>query len=143
MRVDDCPARCGFGTEARTGQQGADLFARQEGGGWKFAGREDSLVKIHGRWVNLVELEERLSLGAPGIAEAAAVCVPDGDGVDAVAFFYVARDAASVGAALQAGASEMPPHQRPRWLHAVETLPRTATGKILRRQLQALHRTLG
>ena len=117
----------------------ADLFARDQNGGWCFAGREDSLVKIHGRWVNLVELEERLSLRAPGIAEAAAVCVPDADGVDAVAFFFVAGDPTAVEAALRAAAEAMPPHQRPRWLHVVDALPRTPTGKLLRRKLQDLH----
>jgi acyl-coenzyme A synthetase/AMP-(fatty) acid ligase len=117
----------------------ADLFAREDNGGWHFAGREDSLVKIHGRWVNLVELEERLSLRAPGIAEAAAVCVPDADGVDAVAFFFVAGDPSAVEAALRAAAEAMPPHQRPRWLHVVDALPRTPTGKLLRRKLQDLH----
>ena len=117
----------------------ADLFARDQNGGWRFAGREDSLVKIHGRWVNLVELEERLSLRAPGIAEAAAVCVPDADGVDAVAFFFVASDSAAVEAALRAAADAMPPHQRPSWLHGVDALPRTPTGKLLRRKLQELH----
>jgi acyl-coenzyme A synthetase/AMP-(fatty) acid ligase/rubrerythrin len=120
----------------------ADLFARNEAGGWRFAGREDSLVKIRGRWVNLVELEERLSLKSPGIVEAAAVCVPDSDGVDAVAFFFVADDDAAAGAALRACADTLPHYQRPRWLHAVATLPRTPTGKLLRRKLQELHRTL-
>jgi acyl-coenzyme A synthetase/AMP-(fatty) acid ligase/rubrerythrin len=120
----------------------ADLFVRNEAGGWRFAGREDSLVKIRGRWVNLVELEERLSVGASGIAEAAAVCVPDGDGVDAVALFYVAANEAAAGAALRACADTLPHYQRPRWLHAVDVLPRTPTGKLLRRKLQELHRTL-
>jgi acyl-coenzyme A synthetase/AMP-(fatty) acid ligase/rubrerythrin len=120
----------------------ADLFARDEGGGWHFAGREDSLVKIHGRWVNLVELEERLASRAPEVLEAAAVCVPDADGVDAVAFFYVTNDSAAAGAELQALTGALPPHQRPRWLHAVDVLPRTPTGKIQRRRLQDLHRTL-
>jgi acyl-coenzyme A synthetase/AMP-(fatty) acid ligase/rubrerythrin len=120
----------------------ADLFAPNEAGGWRFAGREDSLVKIRGRWVNLVELEERLSSRSPGIVEAAAVCVPDSDGVDAVAFFFVADDDAAAGAALRACADTLPPYQRPRWLHAVATLPRTPTGKLLRRKLQELHRTL-
>ena len=120
----------------------ADLFARDAAGVWRFAGREDSLVKIHGRWVNLVELEERLCAAFPGIAEAAAVCVPDSDGVDAVAFFFVARDDAAASAALRACADALPSYQRPRWLHPVTSLPRTPTGKLLRRKLQDLHRTL-
>jgi acyl-coenzyme A synthetase/AMP-(fatty) acid ligase/rubrerythrin len=121
----------------------ADLFVRNEAGGWRFAGREDSLVKIRGRWVNLVELEERLSAGATGIAEAAAVCVPDADGVDAVALFFVAGNEAAADAALRACADTLPHYQRPRWLHAVDVLPRTPTGKLLRRKLQELHRTRG
>jgi benzoate-CoA ligase len=120
----------------------ADLFAQEPHGGWRFAGREDSLVKIHGRWVNLVELEERLTSRTPGVHEAAAVCVPDEDGVDAVAFFYAADDAAAGRAALQDTAGSLPPHQRPRWWHAVPTLPRGPTGKLLRRKLRELHRTL-
>jgi acyl-coenzyme A synthetase/AMP-(fatty) acid ligase/rubrerythrin len=120
----------------------ADLFVRNEAGGWRFAGREDSLVKIRGRWVNLAELEEKLSAGASGVAEAAAVCVPDADGVDAVAFFFVAGNEAAADAALRACADALPPYQRPRWLHAVDALPRTPTGKLLRRKLQELHRTL-
>ncbi|MCX7891967.1 MAG: AMP-binding protein [Burkholderiales bacterium] len=120
----------------------ADLWARDAAGGWRFAGREDSLVKIRGRWVNLIELGERLAAGADGILESAAVCVPDEDGVDAVAFFFVARDPASARAALAARAEALPPHQRPRWLHDVPGLPRTPTGKLLRRKLAELHRSL-
>lgn len=121
----------------------ADLFARDASGGWLFAGREDSLVKIHGRWVNLVELEERLASKAPGLKEAAAVLVPDADGVDAVAFFFAATDDTAARAALQACASALPPHQRPRWWHAVEALPRGPTGKLLRRKLRELHQAMG
>lgn len=121
----------------------ADLFAREAGSGWRFAGREDSLVKIRGRWVNLVELEERFARHTPAMAEGAAVCVPDADGVDAVAFFFVASDSAAVQASLRAAADALPPHQRPRWLHRVDALPRTATGKLLRRRLQQLHAEQG
>lgn len=117
----------------------ADLWARDAGGGWRFAGREDSLVKIRGRWVNLIDLAERLATQAPAVIEGAAVCVPDDDGVDAVAFFYVASDAAAARTALQAGAETLPHYQRPRWLHAVESLPRTPTGKLQRRRLRDLH----
>jgi acyl-coenzyme A synthetase/AMP-(fatty) acid ligase len=118
----------------------ADLFLRTASGGWRFAGREDSLVKIKGRWVNLVELEERLAAGVPGLLESGAVCVPDADGVDCVALFYVARDgeAAAVERALREKAAAMPPYQRPGALHSVPVLPRTPTGKLLRRRLAEL-----
>ena len=122
----------------------ADLFVRLASGGWRFAGREDSMVKVHGRWVDLVALEQRLAAASPRVVEAAAVCVPDADGVDAVALFYVAAggDDAAADAALRSGADALPHHQRPRWLHPVAELPRTPTGKLLRRRLQELHRTL-
>ena len=121
----------------------ADLFLQTESGGWRFAGREDSLVKIHGRWVNLAELEETLSTQTPGLREGAAVLVSDADGVDAVAFFFSAGDAAAAASSLQQRAAALPPHQRPRWWHAVDALPRGPTGKLLRRKLQELHATLG
>lgn len=121
----------------------ADLFLRTESGRWRFAGREDSLVKVFGRWVNLIELEERLAAACPGIVEGAAVSLPDADGVDAIAFFYVEKaGASSLADALRAEIAALQPYRRPRWLHAVPALPRTATGKLLRRKLSELHRTL-
>jgi acyl-coenzyme A synthetase/AMP-(fatty) acid ligase/rubrerythrin len=118
----------------------ADLFLRTESGGWRFAGREDSLVKIKGRWVNLVELEERLGAGLPGLLEAGCVCVPDADGVDCIAMFFVARDGAAedVRKVLHERAATLPPYQRPGVWQAVPLLPRTPTGKLLRRRLVEL-----
>jgi acyl-CoA synthetase (AMP-forming)/AMP-acid ligase II len=78
------------------------------------------------------------------MAEAAAVTVPDADGVDAVALFFVAQDGAPRldTAALREHADRLPPYQRPRWLHPVDVLPRTPTGKLVRRRLRELHREL-
>jgi acyl-coenzyme A synthetase/AMP-(fatty) acid ligase len=112
----------------------ADLFVR-EGMGWRFAGREDTLVKLCGRWVDLAALEDRLAADLPGLREAAAACVADADGVDAVALFFVADEAEPVRARLAERIAMLPPHQRPAWLHPLDALPRTATGKLLRRQL--------
>ncbi len=123
----------------------ADLFVRTAGGGWRFAGREDSLVKIKGRWVNLVEVEDRLGTGAPGVREAAAVCVPDVDGVDQVVLFYAASDPeqAAVENTLRERAAALPGYQRPSRMHRVDLLPRTPTGKLLRRRLAELLRSAG
>jgi acyl-coenzyme A synthetase/AMP-(fatty) acid ligase len=121
----------------------ADLWLRNAAGGWQFAGREDSLVKIRGRWVNLIELAEQLAAHAQCVIEGAAVCVPDDDGVDALAYFYVAADEARAQEALKNHAQMLPHYQRPRWLHAITSLPRGPTGKLLRRKLQELHRALG
>ena len=120
----------------------ADLFERAGPDAWRFAGREDSLVKIRGRWVDLADLEERLAIACPSIVEGAATSFPDDDGVAAIAFFYVLKpDApANAGSALTAFAETFLPHyQRPRWLRSVASLPRTATGKLLRRKLRDLH----
>jgi acyl-coenzyme A synthetase/AMP-(fatty) acid ligase len=119
----------------------ADLFEQEHDGRWRFAGREDALVKVRGRWVDLVELEELVAAGCPGIAEAAAVAVPDAEGVTEIALVYARHPDAGydVGAALGALVQAMPPHRRARWVHEVVSLPRTATGKLLRRQLRDVH----
>lgn len=120
----------------------ADLFVASGDGGWRFAGREDSLVKISGRWVSLAEVEERFALAVDGLRELAAVAVPDRDGIDGVALFYVAgpgTEDAIERRLIEHGAT-LPPHQRPRGYHPVAALPRTATGKLLRRRLAELLR---
>ena len=82
--------------------------------------------------------------GLMSIAEAAAVLVPDGDGVDAVALFFVAQPGAPLldATTLREHADRLPPFQRPHWLHPIEVLPRTATGTLVRRRLRDLHLAL-
>lgn len=112
----------------------ADLFVATAGG-WRFAGREDALVKVRGRWVDLGALEDRLAADVPGLFESAAALLPDADGVAAIVFFYAADDAEAARACLAARCALLPPHQRPARLQPLPALPRTATGKLLRREL--------
>ncbi len=118
-----------------------DLFVPVDGGGWRFAGREDSLVKINGRWVDLVALEERLTLTCFGIREGAVIAAPDADGVAAIAFYYAPREEVESCAesCLERFTTSLPHFQRPRWMRAVPALPRTPTGKLLRRKLLEMH----
>ncbi|MCW5634055.1 MAG: AMP-binding protein, partial [Rubrivivax sp.] len=113
----------------------ADLFVAAGAGQWRFAGRDDSLVKLRGRWVDLVALEQRLLSEVGELREAAAVRVADADGLEAVAFFYVADDPARAAGHLAERIAALPPHQRPQRCQPLPALPRTGTGKLLRREL--------
>jgi acyl-coenzyme A synthetase/AMP-(fatty) acid ligase len=101
-------------------------------------------VKVHGRWVDLVDLEQSIATACSGLAEAAAVAVPDADGVDAIALFFVVQPGAPVldDSALREHADRLPPFQRPRWLHPIDAMPRTPTGKLMRRRLREMHAAL-
>jgi acyl-coenzyme A synthetase/AMP-(fatty) acid ligase len=74
------------------------------------------------------------------VAEAACVPVPDVDGLERLALFVTpAGDpAAAQRAAAQACERMLPRHKRPKWVRAVDELPRTATGKIQRFRLREI-----
>jgi acyl-coenzyme A synthetase/AMP-(fatty) acid ligase len=117
-----------------------DVFVRDADGFYVHQGRSDELLKIAGQWVQPGELEEAVS-ALEAIAEAACVTAPDADGFERLALFVAARGAdadAAVAAAERACAEKLPRHKRPKWVLPVETLPRTATGKVQRFKLREL-----
>jgi acyl-coenzyme A synthetase/AMP-(fatty) acid ligase len=86
-------------------------------------GRLDSQVSVGGLKVDLTEVEQTLA-GLPGVT--AAVVVFDG-GIEAyVMLSDPAADPESELAPLLAG------YKRPRVVHVLDQLPRTATGKLVR-----------
>lgn len=116
-----------------------DVFARDAQGYFVHQGRSDELVKIAGQWVQPGELEEAAGL-APAVAEAACVPVPDADGLERLALFVTAKEdpAAAQRAAMEACERTLPRHKRPKWVRAIEELPRTATGKVQRFKLREI-----
>jgi long-chain acyl-CoA synthetase len=98
-------------------------------------GRRDDLVISGG--VNVYPAEVERVLGElPGVTEVAAFGVAD-DGVGA------AVEVAVVGsvderAVLDHARGSLPPARRPKRVHVVDDLPRTSTGKVLRRELPDL-----
>ena len=116
-----------------------DVFVRDAEGHYLHQGRSDELVKIAGQWVQPGELEEAVA-GEPSIAEAACVAVPDGDGLERLALFVAARGSAeeALRAATAACERSLPRHKRPKWVRAVDELPRTVTGKVQRFKLREL-----
>jgi benzoate-CoA ligase len=116
-----------------------DLFVRDADGFFAHQGRADELVKVAGQWVQPAELEEAVT-SEPGIAEAACVQVTDSEGFERLALFVAARggQAEAVAAAGRICEEKLPRFKRPKWIRAVEELPRTATGKIQRFKLREL-----
>jgi len=116
-----------------------DVFVRDAQGYYVHQGRSDELLKIAGQWVQPGELEELAGLEA-AVAEAACVPVPDADGLERLALFVTATGDAMAAqrAALQACERALPRHKRPKWVRAIDELPRTATGKVQRFKLREI-----
>jgi benzoate-CoA ligase len=116
-----------------------DLFVRDAHGYYIHQGRSDELLKIAGQWVQPGELEAVAAQQA-AVAEAACVPVADADGLERLALFVTARNdpAAAQRAAQEACERLLPRHKRPKWVRAVDELPRTATGKVQRFKLREI-----
>jgi benzoate-CoA ligase len=114
-----------------------DLFARDAEGFYVHQGRADELMKVAGQWVWPTELEEA-ALAQAAVAEAACVAVTDADGLQRLALFVTAREAEDPTRAAAAACERLPRHKRPKWIRALDELPRTATGKIQRFKLREI-----
>jgi fatty acid CoA ligase FadD36 len=99
----------------------------------RIVGRESvDLIKTGGFRVGAGEIETVL-LAHPGVSEAAVIGVPDDDlGQRIVAF--VVGDAVPE-ALIDFVAEELSVHKRPRQVRVVDSLPRNAMGKVLKKEL--------
>lgn len=123
-------------------------WARRDADGYYFIlGRADDVINVAGHRLGTREIEEALSSHA-GVAEVAVVGVADELKGQVVAAFVVAKDAASVADATGCQALEkalmatvdqqLGAIARPAKIHFVALLPKTRSGKLLRRSIQAL-----
>ncbi|MGW0179411.1 acetate--CoA ligase [Nocardia sp. NPDC003345] len=130
-----------------------ERFAEQ---GWYFAGdgakldvngdlwvlgRVDDVMNVSGHRISTAEVESAL-VGHAGVAEAAVVgATDDTTGQGIVAFVILAAGATDTGQAMvdelkAEVAREISPIARPREIHVVPELPKTRSGKIMRRLLR-------
>ncbi len=91
-------------------------------------GRQDSQVSVGGLKVDLTEVEQTLA-ALPGVT--AAVVVHD-RGTGGIEAYAELADPAAADATVRDLAGLLAAYKRPRQLHAVDRLPRTATGKLVR-----------
>jgi len=115
-----------------------DLARQAHGRRLEYLGRCDDVIKSRGYRIGPGEIEHALKLH-PSVEDAAAVGVADPEiGQHIKAFVHLrvaALDAALEGELRELVASTVGPHARPREIESIEHLPRTETGKLLRREL--------
>jgi 3-hydroxy-4-methylanthranilate adenylyltransferase len=90
-------------------------------------GRRDSQVSVGGLKVDLTEVEHTLA----ALPEVANVVVIHDHAIEA---YLVLTEGAELPAVERQVTTRLAPYKRPRRLHVVEQLPRTATGKLVRSQ---------
>jgi 4-hydroxybenzoate-CoA ligase len=117
-----------------------DTYTRDAEGYFRFQGRSDEMLKVGGIWVSPFEVEEAL-ISHPAVLEAAVIGRADRDGLIKPKAFVILQQTASQADTL---IIELQTHVKqrigvwkyPRWIEFVDTLPKTATGKIQRFRLR-------
>ena len=113
-----------------------DLVRADGHGGFRFAGRLDDVIKVAGRTVYLVEIEQALQAHS-GIDEVAVVPAADGTRGEVPRAIVVPSDPALTPAALTLWCrTHLRPEQLPRRIELVSELPRAASGKLDRAALR-------
>ncbi len=132
----DATAEAFIGEWYRTG----DVVTRDESGRFFFKGRADDVMKCSGFRISPFEVESALQ-SHPAVLEAAAVEFPDELRGNVVKAFVTLRDGHAPSDDLAAGITEhvrrqLAPFKAPKHVEFVATLPKTQSGKILRRELR-------
>jgi len=119
-----------------------DFAVRDEDGYFWVLGRADEVLKVAGHRMGTAELEDA-TVSHPAVAEAAVVGKPDVEKGEAIILFVTLKIGASPSSSLS---RELVQHLRrvigpigtPDEVHFVESLPKTRSGKIMRRVLKAV-----
>jgi 4-hydroxybenzoate-CoA ligase len=126
------------GEWTRTG----DKYLRRSDGVYIYCGRTDDMFKVSAIWVSPFEVEAAL-ITHPAVLEAAVVPAEDSNGLIKPKAFVVLKDR-RVDGSNRALYEELKVHVKrtvgpwkyPRWIEFIDSLPKTATGKIQRFMLR-------
>lgn len=118
-----------------------DLTKKDEDGYFWFIGRADDIIKTSGHMVGPFEVESTL-MKHPAVAEAAVIGKPEPSIGELVKAFVVLKEGYEADEKLKMeitgfAKKEMGPAVAPKEIQFVESVPKTRSGKILRRLLKA------
>jgi propionyl-CoA synthetase len=124
-----------------------DWGLRDDDGYYFILGRTDDVINVAGHRLGTREIEESIC-SHPGVAEVAVVGMADAIKGQVAVAFAVVRDARSIESPAQCAAleaevmkvvdSQLGAVARPARVYFVAALPKTRSGKLLRRSLQAI-----
>jgi len=117
-----------------------DLGRQDEDGYFWYVSREDDVITSAGYRIGPTEIEDTL-LKHPAVALSAVVGIPDPIRTEAVKAWIVLRPGFAPSAELAREIQDfvkvkLAAHEYPRQVEFAESLPMTATGKVLRRELR-------
>jgi benzoate-CoA ligase len=117
-----------------------DKFFRDEDGFFYYGGRTDDMLKVGGIWVSPAEVEASV-IAHKAVLECAVIGCPDDENLIKPKAFVVLRNGYEPSAALEKEIKEhvkknLAHYKFPRWVEFVESVPKTATGKIQRFRLR-------
>ena len=116
-----------------------DYVVVDEDGLWYMQGRVDDVINVSGHRLSTVEIEQIVILH-PKIADASVISIPDELSGEAIALFVVLKNksAQHIVNELQALISEkIGKLAKPKLVYVISDLPKTRTGKTMRRLLKA------
>jgi len=122
-----------------------DVLVRDEDGYFWFKGRNDDVMNASGYRISPFEVESCL-VSHPAVLEAAAVESPDAVRGTVVKAFLVLRDGFEPNEQLVAEIQDyakqtIAPYKYPRKVEFVTTLPKTTSGKTIRKELRERERS--
>ena len=132
--ADATEATFGLGNGwVRTG----DTYVRDKDGHFTYLGRSDDMLRVGGEWVAPAEVEATI-IEHPSVLEVAIVGMVDERGITRPVAFVVAQDGASLTAddVIEHCRGRLAGYKRPTKVMLVDSLPKTATGKIQRYKLR-------
>ena len=118
-----------------------DVVRRDQDGYYWFVGRSDDVIKSAGHLIGPFEVESAL-MEHPAVAEAAAIGIPDPVAMEVVKAYVVLKRGVDAGQTLHKqllahARKRLGPAVAPREIEIRDELPRTRSGKIMRRLLKA------
>ncbi|HKR22046.1 MAG TPA: long-chain fatty acid--CoA ligase, partial [Pyrinomonadaceae bacterium] len=116
-----------------------DIGYADEDGHFFIVDRAKELIKYKGLQVAPAELEAVL-LTHPCIADAAVIPCPDDEAGEVPKAIVVLKQAAEPESIMEFVAERVAPHKKIRYVEFMETIPKSPSGKILRRVLVDMER---